>query len=98
YYYGLAIANAVPAESFEQLVQYAKSHPGEVSYGTIGAGSAQEIMARQLEKLAGITMNRIPFRSGTQVMPDLIAGRVSLYVSPTIGVLPNHTPKQLTIL
>jgi tripartite-type tricarboxylate transporter receptor subunit TctC len=43
-------------------------------------------------------MNRIPFRTGTQVMPDLMAGRVSMYVSPTIGVLPNHTAKQLKIL
>jgi tripartite-type tricarboxylate transporter receptor subunit TctC len=98
YYYGLAVANAVPAESFEQLVQYAKSHPNEISYATLGPGSAQEILARQIEKLAGITMNRIPFRTGTQVMPDLMAGRVSMYVSPTIGVLPNHTAKQLKIL
>jgi tripartite-type tricarboxylate transporter receptor subunit TctC len=98
YYYGLAVANTVPAATFEQFVQYAKSHPGEISYGTIGAGSAQEIMARQLEKLAGISMNRIPFRSGTQVMPDLIAGRVSMYVSPTIGVVPQYLDKQLKIL
>jgi tripartite-type tricarboxylate transporter receptor subunit TctC len=98
YYYGLAVASAVPAESFDELVQYAKSHPGEISYATIGAGSAQEIMARQLEKLAGISMNRIPFRSGTQVMPDLIAGRVSMYVSPTIAVVPQHAAKQLKIL
>ena len=41
YYYGLAVASAVPAESFDELVQYAKSHPGEISYATIGAGSAQ---------------------------------------------------------
>jgi len=53
YYYGMAVANAVPAKTFEEFVQYAKTHPGELSYGTIGAGSAQEIMARQLEKLAG---------------------------------------------
>jgi len=32
------------------------------------------------------------------VMPDLIAGRVSMYVSPTIGVLPQHADKQLKIL
>jgi tripartite-type tricarboxylate transporter receptor subunit TctC len=98
YYYGLAVSNAVPANSFEQLVQYAKSHPSEISYGTLGAGSAQEILARQLEKLAGIKMNRIPFRSGAQVMPDLIAGRVSLYVSPTIGVVPQYLDKQLKIV
>jgi tripartite-type tricarboxylate transporter receptor subunit TctC len=98
YYYGLALSNAIPAETFEQFLQYAKTHPGEVSYATLGAGSAQEIMARQLEKLAGISMNRIPFRSGSQVMPDLIAGRVSLYVSPTIGVVPQYLDKKLKIL
>jgi tripartite-type tricarboxylate transporter receptor subunit TctC len=98
YYYGLAVSNAVPAENFEQLVQYAKSHPGEISYATLGAGSAQEILARQLEKLAGISMNRIPFRSGPQVMPDLIAGRVSMYVSPTIAVVPQYAAKQLKIM
>ena len=31
-------------------------------------------------------------------MPDLIAGRVSLYVSPTIGVVPQYHDKQLKIL
>lgn len=98
YYYGLAVANSVPAESFEQLVQFAKARPGEISYATLGAGSAQEILARQIEKLAGIQMNRIPFRTGTQVMPDLIAGRVSMYVSPTIGVVPQYLDKQLKIL
>src|SRR3954468_1211731 len=97
YYYGLAVANAVPADDFNGLVQYAKAHPGEISYATLGAGSAQEILARQIEKLAGIQMNRIPFRTGSQAMPDLIAGRVSMYVSPTIGVLPQHRDKQLKI-
>ena len=77
---------------------YAKTRPGEVSYGTLGAGSAQEIMARQFEKLAGISMNRIPFRTGSQVMPDLIAGRVHFYVSPTIAVVPQYQAKQLKIL
>src|SRR5437899_719248 len=45
YYYGLALANAIPAASFEEFVQYAKAHPGEISYATIGAGPAQEILS-----------------------------------------------------
>lgn len=98
YYYGLALTNSIPAESFEQFLQYAKSHPGEVSYANIGAGSAQEIVARQLEKLAGISMNRVPFRSGTQALPDLIAGRVHFYVSPTLAVTAQYFSKQLKIL
>ncbi len=98
YYYGLTLTNAVPAESFETFVQYAKAHPGQISYATIGAGSAQEIFARQLEKLTGISMNRVPFRTGTQVIPDMIAGRVQFYVSPTLAVLPLHESRELRVL
>jgi tripartite-type tricarboxylate transporter receptor subunit TctC len=98
YYYGLALTGVLPVETFEQFLQYAKSKPGEISYATIGAGSAQEILARQIEKLAGISLNRIPFRTGTQVMPDLIAGRVHFYVSPTLGVIAQHRARQVRIL
>src|ERR1700679_2414418 len=77
YYYGLALANAVPADSFDSFIAYAKAHPGDVTYATIGAGSAQEIMGRQLQKAAGITMNRIPFRGGPQVVQEIVAGRRS---------------------
>jgi tripartite-type tricarboxylate transporter receptor subunit TctC len=98
YYYGIALSNSIPAETFEQFVQYAKAHPGEVSYATIGAGSAQEIMARQLEKLAGISMNRIPFRGGPQVVQEMVAGRVNFYASPTIAVVPQYHDKKLKLL
>src|SRR5215472_1980657 len=98
YYYGLALSPAIPAQDFASFVQYAKVRPGEVSYAVIGAGSAQEILARQLEKLAGITMNRIPFRGGPQVVQELVAGRVDFYVSPTLAVMPQYESGQLKLL
>jgi tripartite-type tricarboxylate transporter receptor subunit TctC len=98
YYYGLALSNDIPATDVASFVQYAKVHPGEVSYGTVGAGSAQEILARQLEKLTGITMNRIPFRGGPQVVQELVAGRLHFYVSPTLAIVPQYEAKQLKIL
>src|SRR5690348_4158856 len=42
YYYGIALSNHVPATDLNSFIQYAKVHPGEISYATIGAGSAQE--------------------------------------------------------
>jgi len=98
YYYGLALSLSIPAPDFRSFVQYAKAHPDEVSYATIGVGSAQEILARQLEKLTGISMNRIPFRGGPQVVQELVAGRVNFYVSPTLGVMPQYQAKQLKLL
>jgi tripartite-type tricarboxylate transporter receptor subunit TctC len=98
YYYALALSNAIPAANLQQFLAYAKAHPNEVSYITIGSGSAQEILAHQLERLAGISLNRIPYRGGPQVMQDLVSGRVHLYVSPALGVLPQYQSKELKIL
>jgi tripartite-type tricarboxylate transporter receptor subunit TctC len=53
YYYGLALSNAIPPTDIRSFIAYAKTHPGQVNYGTVGFGSAQEILARQLEKATG---------------------------------------------
>jgi tripartite-type tricarboxylate transporter receptor subunit TctC len=98
YYYGLALTNFVPASDFGEFVRYAKDHPGEVSYSTVGAGSAQEIFAHQIEHLAGIAMNRVPYRGGAQALQDLLPGRVQLYIAPMISVIPLAKDKALKIL
>jgi tripartite-type tricarboxylate transporter receptor subunit TctC len=98
YFYGIGLANAVPAADLKSFVAYAKAHPGEISYGTLGPGSAQEIFARQLERLTGITMNRVPYRGGTQIVQDLIPGRLQFYVSPMISLIPLVEDKQAKVL
>lgn len=98
YYHGVTISNSLPADSWERFIEYAKAHPGEVSYATVGSGSPQEMVALQLGKLAGISMTRVPFRSGPQAVPELIAGRVQLYVAPTLSILPLYRDKKLKLL
>jgi tripartite-type tricarboxylate transporter receptor subunit TctC len=98
YYYGLALSHAVPASDFDGFVRYAKAHPGEISYATVGTGSAQEIFARQLERLTGIAMNRVPYRGGSQILQDLLPGRVQFYVAPMISIIPLANEGALAIL
>jgi tripartite-type tricarboxylate transporter receptor subunit TctC len=98
YYYGLALSNTVPAADFKSFVDYAKAHPNEISYGTVGSGSAQEIFARQLERLAGITMNKVPYRGGAPAMQDLLPGRIQFFASPMLSIIPYYQQKQLKIL
>jgi tripartite-type tricarboxylate transporter receptor subunit TctC len=98
YYYGVALSHAVPATDLAAFVRYAKAHPGEISYATIGAGSAQEIFARQLERLTGITMNRVPYRGGAQILQDLLPGRVQFYVAPMVSIIPLANEGALEIL
>ena len=98
YFYGIALSNTVPATDVAAFVHYAKDHPGEISYANIGAGSAQEIFARQLERITGITMNRIPYRSGPSALQDLVPGRIQFFVSPMLSLVPLWHAHQLKIL
>ena len=98
YYYGLALSHTVPASDLAGFVRYAKAHPGEISYATVGTGSAQEIFARQLERLAGIAMNRVPYRGGAQILQDLLPGRVQFYVGPMVSIIPLANDGALAIL
>jgi tripartite-type tricarboxylate transporter receptor subunit TctC len=98
YYYGLALANTIPATDFQGLVAYAKAHPGEVNYATVGPGSAQQILALQLQKLTGMKMLEVPFQGGAGVVQELVAGRIHFYVSPTLAIMPQYRAKQIKIL
>lgn len=98
YYRALTVSNSLPVNSFEQFVQYAKAHPGQINYATIGAVSPQEIVAHQLEKLAEISMARVPFRSGPQAVPELLAGRIQFYVAPTLAAVPLYEAGKIKIV
>ncbi len=98
YYYAAAVANSVPAKSWEEFVAYAKANPGKLNYGMTGRGSAQEILALELGKLSGIEMTGIAYKGGADVMNDLLPGRLQFYVSPTLGVLPHYKAGKLRLI
>jgi tripartite-type tricarboxylate transporter receptor subunit TctC len=98
YYYGLALSNAIPPTDIGSFIAYAKAHPGQVNYGTVGFGSAQEILARQLEKVTGITMNQVPFRGGAQPVQEIVAGRIDFYTAPPLALIPHYRDRQLKII
>lgn len=98
YYYLMAAANAVPVETFDQFVGYAKAHPGKILYGTVGAGSTQELIAHQLEQAAGITMTKVPFKGANEINQEMLAGRVQFQVGPPFAIGPYYASHQLKVL
>ena len=98
YYYGVVSANEVPATDWDSFVAYARANPGKLNYGMIGRGSAQEILALELAKLAGIRMTGVPYKGGADALNDVIAGRVHFYASPTLAVLPQARAGRIRLL
>lgn len=82
----VAVNNAVPAKSFQELIALARARPGELSYATPGAGTPQHIAGELLKSLAGVNIIHVPYRGAT--FTDVIGGRVTIAIQNTGAILP----------
>jgi tripartite-type tricarboxylate transporter receptor subunit TctC len=88
YDYGIAVSANNPAQNFSQLVQYAKQNPGKLNYGHLGIGSTQNILAKKLEKVTGMSMTAIPYKGAADALQEVVAGRLDLFIGPPLVVMP----------
>ena len=87
--YLMVIHPAVPAKSVSEFIAWAKAQQGKVNYASTGTGSPPHLAAELLKITAGIDMQHIPYKGGGAVLPDLIAGRVSMFFG-SIATLKQH--------
>lgn len=86
---GILATKALPVSTFAELVDYAKQHPGKVTFGIPGLGSVAHIGMAALNKQVGIEMLQVPYRGGSQAVSDGLGGQVDLLVVNTDIVLPH---------
>ena len=77
--YVLVAHPSVPAKTVQELIDYERANPGTLSFASPGIGSPPHLAGAQINKLADIDMQHIPYQGGGAVYPDLLAGRVSMY-------------------
>ena len=87
--YLMVVHPGVPAKSVSEFVAWVKSRPGKVDYASSGTGGPPHLAAELLKITAGIDMQHVPFKGGGAVLPDLIAGRVSMFFG-SIATLKAH--------
>ena len=68
----------LPVKSLQELIAYAKQHPGELNYGSVGIGSSQHLGGVYFEQVTGTKLTHVPYRNISQYGPDMIAGTVPL--------------------
>jgi tripartite-type tricarboxylate transporter receptor subunit TctC len=87
--YLMVIHPAVPAKTVGEFIAWVKSQQGKVNYASTGTGSPPHLAAELLKITAGIDMQHIPYKGGGAALPDLIAGRVSMFFG-SIATLRPH--------
>jgi tripartite-type tricarboxylate transporter receptor subunit TctC len=84
----LVVPSGVPAKTLPELVALARSQPGTLTYAHAGAGTSQHLAAELFKSMAGVDIRPIAYRGTTALMPDLLAGRVSLAFANVVNALP----------
>lgn len=69
---------AVPVHTLPELIAYAKANPGKLSFASAGIGTASHLAGQLFNKMAGLTMQHVPYRGDGPAMADLIAGEVQV--------------------
>jgi tripartite-type tricarboxylate transporter receptor subunit TctC len=83
------VANSsIPGDSMKDLIDYAKRNPGKISFGTSGTGSTHHFSLESVKLLTGVDILHVPYKSGTQPLIDLIAGRIQVSSSIVATVAP----------
>ncbi len=84
----LVVSASVPARSVKELVALAKAQPGQLTYGSGGIGSATHLGGELFRARAGIDIRHIPYKGTGAIVPDLLAGRVTMAIAATATYLP----------
>jgi tripartite-type tricarboxylate transporter receptor subunit TctC len=83
YDFGMFVSTAVPATTVQEFVDYANTHPGQVNFATLNMGEYHA--AALFMRAAGVRMTRVPYRSMSQILPDLVADQVQVNFGPLLN-------------
>ena len=74
----LVASTKFPASSVKELIEYARKHPGKLTYASSGTGSSDHLSAELFKLQTGTFGVHIPYRGGAAAMADLMGGNVDV--------------------
>ena len=97
-YYVFAVSNAVPANSLQEFLKYARSRPDALNYGRVGPGGITELVVREFEQIGGFKSVGVTFKGTHEAVLEMTAGRIDFVVGPYNMTVPLHETKKIKAL
>ena len=86
----------LPAKTLGEFVAYAKANPGKLRFGSSEPSS--RLAGEQFKQLAGINLEHIPYKGGSQIMTDMLGGQIETGFTSTLTVLQHYKSGKLKVL
>ncbi len=77
----LVVSSKLPVKSVKELVDYARAHPGQVSFASAGVGGTAHLGMEMFKSLSGTEVLHVPYKGSSAAVNDLVSGRVSAMFS-----------------
>jgi tripartite-type tricarboxylate transporter receptor subunit TctC len=84
----LVVPPDVRAKTLPELVALARAQPGKLTYGHAGVGASQHLGGELFKSMAHIDIQPVAYRGTTAVLPDLLAGRLTMSFANIANALP----------
>ena len=72
----LVVNNDLPVKTVAELIAYAKANPGKLNYSE--ASASQRLSAEMFNSMAGVKIERVPYKASPQALGDVATGQVQL--------------------
>ena len=94
----LVVRKDLPAANVKELIDYAKAHPGKVTFASQGAGSTSHLSANLIDLLAGTEMVHVPYRGAVPALNAVVAGQIDLFFDTVTTSVPQHRAGNVRIM
>jgi tripartite-type tricarboxylate transporter receptor subunit TctC len=96
--YALTTGPATPSKTMAEYLQWAKDPARKAAYGSPGAGTIPHFIGQGLVQKTQTDMVHVPYKGSALTMVDLMAGNVSLGVSPLPDAIEHHRSARVRVL
>ena len=83
------VPQASPARSVGDFVAMAKANPGKFTFASSGTGGLIHLTGELFKQAAGINLTHVPYKGTTQILPDILDGRVDMALDSLPAYLPH---------
>jgi tripartite-type tricarboxylate transporter receptor subunit TctC len=78
---------SLPVHSPQELISYAKAHPGTLNFG-FGQGTAPQLVGEWFNKTNGLEIASVPYKGGMQAITDMLGGTIHLNIGTSSTLMP----------
>jgi len=84
----MVVPARVPARTVKDFIELANKSPNKLTFASVGPGTPQHLAGELFKMNAKVDLVHVPFRGATAVLPDLVAGRIDMFIGAVNSLLP----------